>query len=263
MPGTWRKSLFALLFLAFLAEELSGEDSSLKREEIEMLQREFAKRIGNTVKVELDYQNETFQDALRKFLAAGINESQYFLYVDRSPKRQLIFVCFFNHDSKEIIEIGRDRISTGNPQRKGDYFFTPTGIFKNTVKNSSYRALGTKNEQGWRGLGEKGSRVWDFGWQRSYKIINGVKMFIDIRLLLHATDPDFGEQRLGEQDSKGCIRISGNLNKFLDHFGIIDKEYEKRRHWSLEKNRNPVFYQGEYLLVGDSGEFEKKDEIGG
>ena len=79
-------------------------------------------------------------------------------------------------------------------------------------------------------------------------------MFIDIRLLLHATDPDFGEQRLGNPDSKGCIRISGELNEFLDHFGIIDKDYEKHKYWSLKKDREPVFYQGEYLLVGDSSE---------
>jgi hypothetical protein len=263
MPKMRRISLFAILFLLLLPKEFFGEASSLEREEIRMLQKEFAERIGDTIEIDPDYQSGIIRDALKRFMAAGIKENQYFLYADRNSVRQFIFVCFFNNDSKEIIEIGRDKISTGNPQRKGDYFFTPTGIFRNTVKNSSYRALGTKNEQGWRGLGEKGSRVWDFGWQRSYKIVNGVKMFIDIRLLLHATDPDFGEQRLGEQDSKGCIRISGNLNKFLDHFGIIDKEYEKRRHWSLGKNRSPVFYQGEYLLVGDSGEFETKDEIGG
>jgi len=246
-----------LLFLFLSTGKVSGEYLSLKKEEIRMLRQEFAGRIGNVVEVEPAYRNGIFQDALSRFAAAGINESQYFLYADRHPKRQLIFVCFFDHENKEIVEIGRDKISTGNPQRKGDYFFTPTGIFKNTIENSSYRALGTKNEQGWRGLGEKGSRVWDFGWQRSYKIVNNVKMYIDIRLLLHATDPDLGEQRLGGQDSKGCIRISGNLNKFLDYFGIIDKDYEKRQHWSLKKDRQPVSYQGEYLLVGDSGEFKE------
>jgi len=254
MLRTGKILVLILLLLVFSVRELSGEYPSLRDKEIEMLQEEFIKRIGNTIEVELNYQNEIFQDALKRLLAVSINESQYFLYVDRSPKRQLIFVCFFDKENKEIIEIGRDKVSTGNPQRKGDYFFTPTGIFRNTIENPDYRALGTKNEQGWRGLGEKGSRVWDFGWQRSYKIVNNVKMFIDIRLLLHATDPDFGEQRLGNPDSKGCIRISGELNEFLDHFGIIDKDYEKHKYWSLKKDREPVFYQGEYLLVGDSSE---------
>lgn len=246
-----------LLFSFSSAGKLFGEHSFSKKEEIKILQQEFAERIGNTVKIEAAYRNGIFQDALRRISAAGLEESQYFLYADRNPNRQLLFVFFFDGENKEIIEIGRSKISTGNPQRKGDYFFTPVGVFRNTVENSSYRALGTKNEQGWRGLGEKGSRVWDFGWQRSYKIINNTRVFIDIRLLLHATDPDFGEQRLGEQDSKGCIRISGSLNKFLDHFGIIDKDYEKKRHWSLEENRKPVLYQGEYLLVGDSDEFKE------
>lgn len=255
MFKTGKILILILLFLIFSVEKLSGEYLSLKDEEIKMLQEEFIKRIGNTVEVEQDYQNKIFQDALKKFLAVDINENQYFLYVDRNPERQLIFVCFFDSENKEIIEIGGDKISTGNPQRKGDYFFTPTGIFRNTVKTPNYRALGAKNEQGWRGLGKKGSRVWDFGWQRSYKIVNNIKIFIDIRILIHATDPDFGEQRLGRPDSKGCIRISGKLNEFLDHFGIIDRDYEKHNHWLLIKDRQPVFYQGEYLLVEDSSEF--------
>jgi len=255
MFKTGKMLILILLFLVFSIKEPSGEYLSLKDEEIEMLQGEFIKRIGNTVEVERDYQDKIFQDALRKLLTADISENQYFLYVDRNPERQLIFVCFFDSENKKIVGIGRDKTSTGNPQRKGNYFFTPTGIFRNTVEVPNYRALGTKNEQGWRGLGEKGSRVWDFGWQRSYKIVNNIKIFIDIRLLMHATDPDFGEQRLGKPDSRGCLRISGNLNKFFDHFGIIDKDYERRNHRLLMKNREPVFCQGEYLLVGDSSEF--------
>ena len=78
-----------------------------------------------------------------------------------------------------------------------------------------------------------------------------------IRFLLHATDPIFGEKRLGKVDSKGCIRISGKLNQFLDHYGLLDREYEaqknnKRISWVLKANREPVLFAGQYLLVGDS-----------
>lgn len=250
----WKILILILLFLVFSVGELSGEYLSLKDKEIEMLRKEFIKRMGNAVEIGQDYQNKIFQTAVKRLSESGISEDQYFLYVDRNPERQVIFVCFFDSKNKKIIEIGRDKTSTGNPYRRGAYFFTPTGIFRNTIEIPNYRALGTENEEGWRGLGKKGSRVWDFGWQESYKIINKRKKFVSIRLLMHATDPDFGEKRLGEPDSKGCIRISGKLNEFLDHFGIIDKDYERHNHWLLKKDREPVFYQGEYLLVGDSSE---------
>ena len=127
------------------------------------------------------------------------------------------------------------------------------GKFENTVKNFGYRALGTKNDKGWKGLGEKGSRIWDFGWQKTeYK--NGGKQ---IRLLIHATDPIYGEKRLGKRDSKGCIRISAKLNKFLDHYGVLDDDYEKNRNmkrasWLLRNDRKPIAFAGKYLIVGDS-----------
>ncbi len=254
MLRIWKIPALFFLFLIFSVELSRGDDLVSRNKEIKMLQEEFSRRIGSKIEIEKNYQEDIFEDALRKLSEVGINESQYFLYVDRNPERQLIFVCFFDNKTKEIIEIGRDKVSTGNPQRKGDYFFTPTGIFRNTIENPDYRALGTRNENGWRGLGEKGSRVWDFGWQMSYKIINGRKKFRRIRLLLHATDPVFGERKLGKPDSKGCIRISGRLNEFLDHFGIIDKDYEEHNWWLLRKDREPVLYQGEYLLVGDSSD---------
>lgn len=248
--------ILILLFLVFLIEELSGDYLALRDKEIEMLRNEFIKRIENIIELNEGYQNKIFQAAVKRLSEVNVSGDQYFLYVDRSPERQIIFVCFFDSKNKRIIEIGRDKISTGNPYRKGNYFFTPTGIFRNTVEIPGYRALGTENEEGWRGLGKKGSRVWDFGWQKSYKIISNRKKFFNIRLLMHATDPDYGEKRLGEPDSKGCIRISGKLNEFLDHFGIIDKDYERHNHWLLKKDREAVFYQGEYLLVGDSNEFK-------
>lgn len=220
---------------------------------IRCLRNEFIKEVGSQIEIDSNYQSEIFQDALNRIEEAKIDQDQYFLYVDRNPEKQIIFVCFYDSKNKIIKEVGRDKVSTGNPKKGKDYFITPVGVFRNTVKNGSYRALGTKNKQGWRGLGKKGARAWDFGWQKGYKTINS-RNYIFIRLLLHATDPDYGEQRLGKPDSKGCIRISGKLNEFLDKFGIIDRDYEKNKHWVLRKDRRPVLYQGEYLIVGDSGQ---------
>ncbi len=108
--------------------------------------------------------------------------------------------------------MGSDKSSTGNSARLGHYL-TPIGVFRNVPSNMNYRALGTKNKRGWRGLGVKGSRVWDLGWQETIHPKGGK---INIRLLVHATDPDEGERRLGRVDSKGCIRLTAKMNRFLD-----------------------------------------------
>jgi len=222
--------------------------------EAQKMQDEFNRIVGNGITVEPAYLQENILNVKQMFANNGSSiESQYFVYVDRNPLKQMIFVCFFDSQGKDITLIGADKVSTGN-QKRGGFFITPCGIFKNTVEFLNYRALGTKNDKGWRGLGAKDSRVWDFGWQKTYK----KNQEFTIRLLMHATDPVFGEKRLGKVDSKGCIRISARMNKFLDHFGLLDKEYEANKNkkavtWLLKPDRQPVLYAGRYLLVGDSG----------
>lgn len=223
-------------------------------EEVQKIQIIFYETVGSEIAMDKDYLNQLSQDATQKFLSLGeeTKRSQYFLYVDRNPDEQIAFVGFFNATDGNVVIIGLNKISSGNEKRRG-YFITPTGVFKNSPDFFSYRALGTKNSKGWRGLGVKGSRVWDFGWQKTVKN-NEERM---IRFLLHATDPVYGEKRLGKTDSMGCIRISGKLNYFLDYYGLLDREYEaqkdnKKISWTLKTNREPVSFAGQYLLVGDS-----------
>ncbi len=227
--------------------------------EVQKMQAEFNRSVGNGIKVEPVYLRENILNMKQMFADNGKGiESQYFVYVDRNPLKQVIFVCFFDSQLKDITLIGADKVSTGSQKRTG-FFITPCGIFKNSIEFPGYRALGTKNDEGWRGLGAKDSRVWDFGWQKTYK---KNQEFI-IRLLMHASDPYFGEKRLGRVDSKGCIRISAKMNKFLDHYGLLDKEYEANKDkkavaWLLKSDREPALHAGTYLLVGDSGNFTEK-----
>jgi len=184
-------------------------------------------------------------------------DSQYFLYVDRNPAMQAIFVCFYDAASGSVELLGHDLISSGDIKRGADFFETPTGVFEHVLENFDYRALGTPNAEGWRGLGEKDSRVWDFGYQTGLKTYKNGITRSQLRLLLHATDPVAGEERLGRIDSKGCIRISKGLNHFLDIHAILDMHYEewaktKPANWLLRKERKPVAFQGKYLVVGDS-----------
>jgi len=223
------------------------------------LQQIFEERRRRLLSLDQPYYDFVRKDVMDQMAKAGLTfgDSQYFVYVDRNPSTQFVLVGFYNAETDAIEFLGADLASTGNIDKGGDYFETPTGVFENSVENFSYRALGTPNQEGWRGLGAKDSRVWDFGNQRGLKQYKSGNTMSQLRLLMHATDPDQGEQRLGREDSKGCVRISKGLNLFLDSYAILDRNYEqwaKDRNdtWLLKKDRTPVPYPGKYLIIGDS-----------
>jgi hypothetical protein len=185
--------------------------------------------------------------------------SQYFVYVDRNPGRQLVFLGVYDAATGIIELLGGDLASTGLLRRGKDSFLTPTGAFEHLPENFGYRAQGTKNENGWRGLGGKGSRVWDFGYQQSPREFRQGVYESQMRLLMHATDPDQGEPRLGGMDSKGCVRVSANMNRFLDRRSILDRHYERLASekpdlWLLASDRSPVSAPGSFMLVGDTSQ---------
>jgi hypothetical protein len=144
-----------------------------------------------------------------------------------------------------------------------DHYITPRGVFHVTTAILGYRAEGTLNENGIRGLGAKGMRVWDFGWQMAAKGWDagpGKPDRIPIRLMMHATDPDRLEQRIGHPASEGCVRIPAAMNRFLDNHGVLDAEYERaaateiRFRALLPKDRHPTTLAGNTMVVVDSAE---------
>jgi len=187
----------------------------------------------------------------------SFENSQFFVYADRNPVAQFVTVGLYEKQTGQIAFLGTDLISSGNISKGGDYFETPVGVFENLVDNFSYRAMGTPNQDGWRGLGVKDSRVWDFGDQPGLKKYKDGTTVSQMRLLMHSTDPDKGEPRLGRIDSKGCIRISNGLNRFLDTYSILDRNYEewaasRPNSWLLRKDRTPTPFAGKFLIIGDS-----------
>jgi hypothetical protein len=79
---------------------------------------------------------------------------------------------------------------------------------------------------------------------------------------MHATDPDRLEQKLGTPHSKGCIRIPATLNAFIDHYGILDGDYEKamaagRTFWVLSATREATPWSGRFLVVVDTERTER------
>ena len=208
-----------------------------------------------------DYLDHVRADALERLRSANadLGDSQFFVYADRNPATQILFLAFYDARAQRVVLLGADFISSGKLRPKEDSFITPVGVFENLPDHWGYRAEGTKNNKGWRGLGGKGSRVWDFGYQQAPRQFRQGVYDSQMRLLMHATDPDRGEPRLGGPDSKGCVRVSSAANAFLDRHAILDRHYERiaqleknRDMWLLRPDRLPVSLPGSYLVIGDS-----------
>ncbi len=188
-----------------------------------------------------------------------LDHPQLVVVVDRNPRiQQLMVIAASPSDPWRVI--GGGSISTGQTGRF-DHYVTPTGVFHVTDAILGYRAEGTLNENGIRGLGAKGMRVWDFGWhvaKKGWPEVAGKPESTAIRFMLHATDPDKLEQRLGRPASQGCIRMPATLNRFLDRHGVIDAEYERaaatdiRFRALLLPDRVPSSLAGDMLIVVDS-----------
>jgi lipoprotein-anchoring transpeptidase ErfK/SrfK len=184
----------------------------------------------------------------------SIVQPQFVVLVDRNPRVQALMLWWGGAGQPWQL-VGATPVSTGLPGRF-EHFTTPMGVFEHAMTNPDFRAEGTKNELGIRGYGRKGSRVYDFGWVAAPKGWGDRAMSV-MRLQMHSTDPDILEQRLGTAQSKGCIRIPARLNEFIDHYGILDADYEERRAlghtpWVLRADGQPTPWAGRHLVVIDS-----------
>jgi hypothetical protein len=187
----------------------------------------------------------------------SIDHPQLLVVVDRNPQVQELRIVLAQPADRPWLVIGGAKVSTGQAGRRG-YFITPTGVFRHTAGILGYRALGTYNENGIRGLGIQGMRVWDFGWETAEKGWAAADQQGEIRLLMHATDPDYLEQRLGRPASQGCVRVAAAMNRFLDRHGVLDADYEQaarddaRFDELLLPGREPTPLAGDALVIVDS-----------
>ncbi|MEO9190611.1 MAG: L,D-transpeptidase family protein [Acetobacteraceae bacterium] len=185
-----------------------------------------------------------------------IDRAQILVVVDRDPHVQQLALVLAQPDAPWEV-LGGTHVSTGQPNRHG-YYITPTGVFTHDSSILDYRALGTYNENHIRGLGVKGMRVWDFGWQSASKGWLHTGETGDMRLLMHATDPTYLAQRIGRPASEGCVRIPADMNHFLDRHGLLDADYERTATYDvayraiLPANRAPTPLAGDKLVIVDS-----------
>lgn len=183
---------------------------------------------------------------------------QVVLVVDRSPKVQRLWVTVATPGSAALEPLGSVHVSTGKPGRK-EHFRTPVGVFTNDAGILGYRAQGTYNENHIRGIGVRGMRVWDFGWQTTDDW-RTPRALMAVRMEMHATDPSVLEPRLGSWDSEGCIRIPTRFNSFLDRSGLIDAKLweaardDRRFAALLPKHVTPSPLAGQTVVVVDTSE---------
>jgi hypothetical protein len=262
-----------ILFSNFVAipsmadELISSPISSSKVAENITLQKIsviFQDKVTKRIQVPLSVQNSYGMLVSENLSKSGYIDfpAQFIIVVDRNPHVQTAFIFWLDKktvdiDNISMMLIGAAPIASGS-SGKFDHYITPTGVFRHAINNPDYRAEGTKNENGIMGYGKKGMRVYDFGWQDAEKAW-GKPDIRKIRFQMHATDPGYLESRLGTPGSKGCVRIPSQLNEFIDHFGIIDAEYDQsiargEKLWVLKKDREQTPWSGSLLIVVDSGE---------
>lgn len=90
------------------------------------------------------------------------------------------------------------------------------------------------------------------------------QMRLQMQMQMHATDPDLLERRLGSAHSKGCTRIPASLNRLLDHYGLLDADYDRveregQKLWVLDAQREPVESPGRYLIIVESARDDRPD----
>jgi hypothetical protein len=224
--------------------------------------REFTSSIARSVILPEDVTLRYAQLVNEEIKKKGVHDAaaQFFIVVDRNPHVQIGMIFWKDvtaHQTAPYMLIGATFVATGGTARF-DHYITPTGVFEHHPEHADYRAEGTKNENGIRGYGRRGDRVMDFGWQETVKAW-GAPETRQIRMQMHSTDFDILESKLGSVGSKGCVRVPSAMNRFVDHFGLLDADYEASaiqtgtKPWVWRADRTPTPWSGKYLVVVDSG----------
>ncbi|NOX15222.1 MAG: L,D-transpeptidase [Epsilonproteobacteria bacterium] len=184
------------------------------------LSKDFLKRIFKSYdSVKPDFNKFAFYEKIVLNLTTKkiikIKNKKFFILVDRGTQKLYIFTYH-----KKIRYIGSDKISTGNPMlnsRNDRFFQTPLAVFDRAkYKRGDWHT----NKKNFAEYGYKGNRIYYLG-----KHLIPLKYKTDykreVHLAIHTTNP-IDIMMLGHKASKGCIRITPQLNTILNKSGIID-----------------------------------------
>ncbi|WP_419771437.1 MAG: hypothetical protein ACNI3C_06490 [Candidatus Marinarcus sp.] len=215
--------------------------------------------------------NEYFQGVQKNIFKLidekKILKSQFITLLDLS--KQLITVTLYDNDTHEIYLIGSDFVSSGDINKESetkageDHFLqTPTGIFENL---KGWRSDGKYNEdKSVLAYGQKGRFVFYFGKQKSvrYNSFDAFKNKLEnkkdwklitdyLEFAMHSHE---SSKPMGIPNSHGCIRITHELNLFLDENLVLHKNNLNKSHLlpqdiSPEQMPLKIKYAGKYLIV--------------
>ncbi|MDL2336998.1 MAG: murein L,D-transpeptidase [Pseudomonadota bacterium] len=261
--GSHVRWLFLLIGVWMLVCGLAHADAGdTSDDDLLRSSEQFAREVDHRLDVPLADQQRylvLLEQALSDARLSPDLAEQAFVLVDRCPQIQAAFVVVRTKFGGWHW-IGATAVSTG---RIGtfEHFLTPLGVFAHSLDNPDFRAEGTFNKNHIRGYGLRGRRVFDFGWQLAERGW-GDGGTSQMRLQMHATDPQVLESRLGSVASEGCIRIPATLNVFLDRRGILDADYEDaqaggQKLWVLQRDRQTVPWPGRYMVTVDSQAAER------
>ena len=160
-------------------------------------------------------------------------EPQYLLVVDRDPHVQAALL-YWRLSGRSWELLGAAPASTGGPTGPG-HLETPLGAFEQQVRASQREAAGT--------------RVFDFGWQRT-RAATGQGPLLPARLQARAAT---GPHRLtlGRNCSNGCVLLPSALTRLIDELGLLDGE--------ARQGEQPLPYAGRLMLVLDSQRGERPE----
>jgi len=199
-----------------------------------------------------------------------LDHSQFVSVIDL--EKQLYIVTLWDNQSEKFYFIGKDLISSGDMQREKEvksgedhYLKTPSGIFRS---GTGWRSDGKVSDDNVTlGYGKKDRYVFYFGKQQSIRYNtfdkNKQKIYDPKKWKLITDQLDFAihahssSRSLGVPNSHGCIRMTDELNRFLDNNSILHKNMFEGKKWlhkySKEPNE-PKYYDfaGEYLIVFDT-----------
>ncbi|MFT7003711.1 MAG: hypothetical protein ACJAWW_001063 [Sulfurimonas sp.] len=200
----------------------------------------------------------------------SLSSSQFLTLVDLS--KQVLLLVLWDEEEKDFHPVGFDFISSGNINREKNvkagedhYLKTPTGFFD--IK-SGWRSDGKTNEDNVTfPYGKKDSFVFYFGEQNSLryntfdknntKVKNPKKYKLIKDKLKFAMHAHVSSAPLGTPRSHGCIRMSNELDYYLDNNLVFFKNLYDGNKWIHPYKKpptNPKNYNlaGEFMLVVNS-----------
>jgi len=219
----------------------------------------------------LHFDSQYWKDLVMKLKSENIllDSSQFVSVVDLD--KQLYLITFWDNETQDFYYIGKDFISSGNINREAEikygdnhYFKTPAGIFKS---KNGWRSDGKKNDDNITlGYGYEGRYIFYFGKQDSIrfntfdknkeKIYDKEKWKLIKDTLDLAVHSHKSSKIMGKPNSHGCVRMSDELNRFLDSNSILHKNVFDGEKWTHKYAKEPNHskyhkYAGEYLIIFD------------